>query len=101
MFRGRCAGGGRSLARNDRGRPAPLASRRLDDAVLIRSTEHRSIVDSHAPTRESVAASLAKRLGPARRAMNAADANERASARRVPLRHVMAVFAGNGLEFYD
>ena len=33
--------------------------------------------------------------------MNAADANEHASARRVPLRHVLAVFAGNGLEFYD
>ncbi len=33
--------------------------------------------------------------------MNAVDANERAALRRVPLRHVLAVFVGNGLEFYD
>ena len=31
--------------------------------------------------------------------MTDADANQRA--RRIPLRHVLAVFAGNGLEFYD
>ena len=29
------------------------------------------------------------------------DANESAALRRVPLRHVLAVFVGNGLEFYD
>src|SRR5262249_13644495 len=34
------------------------------------------------------------------RAMNA-DVNSHAAPRRVPLRHVVAVFVGNGLEFYD
>src|SRR5215468_327209 len=33
--------------------------------------------------------------------MTTAEANERAAPRRIPLRHVMAVFVGNGLEFYD
>src|SRR5437899_7669323 len=33
--------------------------------------------------------------------MNRVDANERAALRGVPLRHVLAVFVGNGLEFYD
>src|SRR6058998_2245684 len=33
--------------------------------------------------------------------MNAVDANDRTAVRRVPLRHVLAVFVGNGLEFYD
>jgi MFS family permease len=33
--------------------------------------------------------------------MTAVDANERAVPRRIPLRHVLAVFVGNGLEFYD
>ena len=33
--------------------------------------------------------------------MTAVDASERAAPRRIPLRHVLAVFVGNGLEFYD
>src|SRR5580765_2979053 len=33
--------------------------------------------------------------------MSVNDANEAPASRRMPLRHVMAVFVGNGLEFYD
>ena len=33
--------------------------------------------------------------------MTAVDENERLASPRVPLRHVLAVFVGNGLEFYD
>src|SRR5580765_8057387 len=33
--------------------------------------------------------------------MSVNDANEAPASRRMPLRHVMAVFIGNGLEFYD
>jgi MFS family permease len=48
------------------------------------------------------AAALIMSVMPADEAvMNAVEVSERAANRRVPLRHVLAVFIGNGLEFYD